>query len=51
MMAARSARWHDALKLALQKEEGKENGELLITLFSETLTILMVGLHSLSARN
>jgi hypothetical protein len=49
MMATRSARWHDALKLALQKEEGMKNGEFLITLYGETLT--MVGLRSLSARN
>jgi hypothetical protein len=52
MMAARSARWHDALKLALQKEEGMKHGELLTTLYGETpANAQMFGLHSLSARH
>jgi len=47
-MAAGSARWHNALKLALQREEGKKNGELLAAL-QETLNINIQ--TSPSARN
>lgn len=50
IMATRSARWHNALKLALRNEEGMKDGELPTTPH-ESRTNLIIIRTSLSARN